>query len=74
MFPQSQVNTLQGEVHQLKDNLLHQKKRSAENMVSLLKDLNEIGAMFSNDIDIKVSVKKKNNKPFPLPFKVSVEK
>ena len=52
---QSAVNSLEGEVHQLKDNLLLQKRRAAENLMSLLKDLNDIGAMFSSDLDLKVS-------------------
>ena len=46
---------MEGEVHQLKDNLLLQKRRAAENLMSLLKDLNDIGAMFSSDLDLKVS-------------------
>ena len=55
---QAQVNTMEGEVHQLKDNLLHQRKRAAENMMSLLKDLNEIGTMFSHDLDLKVRTRR----------------
>ena len=54
LYFQAVVNSLEGDIHQLKDNLLHQKKRSTEIMVSLLKDLNEIGTMFANDMDIKV--------------------
>ena len=49
---------MEGEVHQLKDNLLHQRKRAAENMMSLLKDLNEIGTMFSHDLDLKVRTRR----------------
>ena len=41
----------------MKDNLLLQKRRAAENLMSLLKDLNEIGAMFSSDLDLKVRSK-----------------
>ena len=46
----------------MKDNLLLQKRRAAENLMSLLKDLNEIGAMFSSDLDLKV-----RSKVTPLP-------
>lgn len=42
---QSQMNSIEAECSQLRDNNLHQRKRIMEMMVSLLKDLSEIGVI-----------------------------
>jgi len=39
------LNNLEGEISGLRDNILHQKKRATDMMVSLLKDLNEVGSV-----------------------------
>ena len=57
MLLQSTLNNLQSEVSQLKDNSLHQKKRVFEMMMSLLKDLGDIGTVVGgNSADFKVNV------------------
>ena len=54
---QSMLNSLEGELQQLKDNNLHQKKRAMEMMLSLLKDLGEIGAVVGgNAAEFKVCI------------------
>ena len=42
---QTKLNSLQSELEALKDSSLHQKKRVTDMMVSLLKDLSDIGAV-----------------------------
>ena len=44
-FLQASLNNLQAEVQQLKDNSVHSKKRVFEMMMSLLKDLGDIGTV-----------------------------
>ncbi|XP_013401804.1 kinesin heavy chain isoform X2 [Lingula anatina] len=39
------LNNTQAELHQIKDSSLHQKKRTSEMMISLLRDLSEIGGV-----------------------------
>ena len=49
------MNNLQAEVQQLKDNSLHSKKRVFEMMMSLLKDLGDIGTVVGgNTSEFKV--------------------
>ena len=49
------MNSLEAEVQQMKDNNLHQKKRTLEMMMSLLKDLSEIGSVIGgNSSEFKV--------------------
>ncbi len=49
------MNNLQAEVQQLKDNSLHSKKRVFEMMMSLLKDLGDIGSVVGgNTSEFKV--------------------
>ena len=55
IFSQSSLNNLQAEVQQLKDNSLHSKKRVFEMMMSLLKDLGDIGTVVGGS-EFKVCV------------------
>ena len=45
MILQTKLNSLQSELESLRDTSLHQKKRVTDMMVSLLKDLSDIGAV-----------------------------
>ena len=52
---QSQLNVLESEVQQVKDSHMQHKKRIAEMMSSLMKDLSEVGTVIGNNtVDIKV--------------------
>ena len=54
---QASLNNLQAEVQQLKDNSVHSKKRVFEMMMSLLKDLGDIGTVVGgNASEFKVQV------------------
>ena len=49
------INNMEGDLQQLKDNSLHQKKRVMEMMMSLLKDMGEIGVVIGgNAAEFKV--------------------
>ena len=53
---QSVINSLEADLSQAKDNNLHQKKRAMEMMMSLLKDLSDIGSVVGgNAADFKVN-------------------
>ncbi len=49
---QSQVNNLESELSQVKDSSLHQKKRVTDMMLSLLRDLGEIGMVINDDLKV----------------------
>ncbi|XP_065200070.1 kinesin heavy chain isoform X2 [Planococcus citri] len=51
---QSALNTTTSELQQLKDMSTHQKRRIAEMLTHLLKDLAEIGVTFGTDSDLKL--------------------
>lgn len=56
VFLQSQLNTAQNELQQMKDHTLHQRKRVTEMLTNLLKDLGEVGHVLGNNtVDTKVS-------------------
>jgi len=53
----SVINSLEADLSQAKDNNLHQKKRAMEMMMSLLKDLSDIGSVVGgNAADFKPSI------------------
>ena len=52
---QSLLNTLESEVQQMKDTVLHQKKRVGEMMINLMRDLNDVGTVVGGSTgDLKV--------------------
>lgn len=51
---QTQLNTTSAELQQLRDMSAHQRKRIAEMLTNLLKDLGEIGVAIGGDENLKV--------------------